>query len=555
MLLEEGSMKIDDVLTALSGANVRVSRRDLLRLAALGSLAAGAGGLATLGGPTTRVHAAPKKGGVWRMALPGNPTAYPITTPGRLVDILVNKVIFDTLVHYQLKNGAIELAPDLAESWTANRELTEYTFKLRKGVKWHDGQPFSAEDVKFTIDAQLDPKVNAAFTGTVSAIARTEVIDPTTVRFVLKAPSAVLPVMLGYNIAIVPKHLLAGQDLNQPVDFLRRPVGTGPFKFKSFSQGNYLETEANRDYFGGAPMLDGIVFKVIPDGNARLAQLRAGEIDFTVIEPAQVAALGGTSTVEVRRAPQVNYNFIAINHSDPRFRDVRVRQALAYAIDKQAIVKNILRGDAQVATGPINPLLGEFYNPKVQTYEYNPDRAKALLEEAGWKKGADGVLQNAKGERLTLSLNGPKGYPVIEQVLTYAQEQYQRIGAAPTLDIMDWPVHLERYHKRQYDLLMQWWITPPDPDLYDHYYSESKNNWWAYKNPEIDDLVVKARSEPDRKKRIALYHRIQEILAKDVPIIYLYYPHELQGMARRTHEMPLMGYRDALTWMVKVWVE
>jgi peptide/nickel transport system substrate-binding protein len=293
---------------------------------------------------------------------------------------------------------------------------------------------------------------------------------------------------------------------------------------------------------------------VIPDGNARLAQLKAGEIDFTVIDPPQVAAVQGSPGLDVRRAPQVNYYFFAINHDRAKFADARVRQALSYAIDKQAVVKNILKGDGRVATGPINPLLGAYYNADVDTYSYSLEKAQSLLAEAGWRKGADGTLASGSGEKFTLLFNGPKGYPVMEQVITYAQQQYQRLGAAVTLDIVDWPVHLQKYHDRQYDLLMEWWITPPNADLYDHYYSGSSNNWWGYKNAGLDRMLIAARSEPDEHKRIAMYHEIQAVIAKDVPVIYLYYPPELQALSTRTQGLPLIGYRDALTWMSKVWI-
>ncbi len=531
-------------------STMRVSRREILRLAAL----TGAGFGLTGAFDPVPAGAAPARGGVWGMAIPGNPTAYPITIPGKLVDILVDKTLFSTLVKYELRGGSIQVVPDLAESWTANASLTEYTFKLRRGAKWHDGRPVTADDVKFTIEAQLNPKVNAGMAGVVSPISQVTAVDPATVRMTLHAPYASLPVMLGYNIAIVPKHLLEGQDLNQPVAFIQHPVGSGPFKFKSFAQDSHLEVEANKDYYGGAPLLDGIVFKVIPDGNARLAQLKSGDIDFTVIDPPQLAAVQGVPNLQVRRAPQVNYYFFAINHERPIFADVRVRQALSYAIDKQAIVKNILKGDGRVATGPINPLLAPYYNPNVEAYPYSLEKAQSLLAEAGWRKGPDGVLADAKGEKFTLLFNGPKGYPVMEQVITYAQQQYQKLGAQVTLDIVDWPVHLKKYHDREYDLLMEWWITPPNPDLYDHYYSKSSNNWWSYKNDAIDRMLVAARTEPDEKKRIAMYHDLQARLAKDVPVIYLYYPPELQAMNTRTQGLPLIGYRDALTWMTKVWL-
>jgi peptide/nickel transport system substrate-binding protein len=147
-----------------------------------------------------------------------------------------------------------------------------------------------------------------------------------------------------------------------------------------------------------------------------------------------------------------------------------------------------------------------FYNPSVQKYEYNPAKAQQLLEAAGWRKGPDGILTNSQSEKFEILFNGPKGYPVMEQVIVYAQQKYQKLGFKVTLDIVEWPVHLQKYREGDYDLLMEWWITPPDPDLYNHYHSKSPSNWWAYANPEVDDLIVRARSEPDRARRVSLYH-------------------------------------------------
>ncbi len=550
-------MDVSRVVDALRDGGASVSRRSLIRLAAAGGLAAGSG-IAVPGRrarATAQDTATPKQGGTWTMAITANPTAYPITAPGALTDILVNKTVYNSLVQYRLNGEEIEVVPDLAESWEANPELTQYTFRLKPGVTWHDGAPLTAADVKFTMDAVLDPNVNASGRGVVSSIQSTEVVDDQTVRFVLRYPYAFLPIMLGYNKPIVPRHLLEGQDLNQPTAFLQRPVGTGPFRFKEFSQGSFLAVEANPDYFEGRPLLDGIIFKIIPDGNARVAQVRSGEIDFTVIEPPQVDALSGVGNVEIRTVPQVNYYFFAINHSNPKFADVRVRQALVHGVNRQAIVDQILDGQASVATGPINPLLGPVYNPNVAGYDYDPERAAALLTEAGWTKGEDGVLVNAEGERFTIRFNGPKGFPVMEQVMTYAQQEYQNLGFEVSLEFPEWTVHLDQYHDLQYDLLMQWWITPPAPDQYDHYFSGSSSNWWAYKNPEVDALIEQARSQPDEAQRTELYHQLQAKLAEEVPVVYLYYPQEIQAMNTRTHDLPAMGYRDALTWIERVWVE
>lgn len=547
-------IEIEAAQEELQRAGVNVSRRDLMRLAMVGGAAVALGAPFASRQAVLAQDATPAVGGVWRMAIAANPTAYPITAPGALVDILVNKTIYSNLVKYKLTDGEIEVVPDLAESWEPNEDLTQFTFKLRSDALWHDGEPVTADDVKFTFDSVLDPEVTARFSGPISSVDSVDVVDPQTVVFNLKSPFAPLPVMLGYNQAIVPKHLLEGQDLNQPTDFLTAPVGSGPFKFGSFSQGSHLEVVANEDYFGGRPYLDQIIFQVITDGNARVAQVRSGDIDFTVIDPPQIDSVSDDPNLKIIEATQVNYYFLAFNHTVERLQDQSVRQALTLALNRQAIVETMLKGYGQVASGPIHPALGEYYNADVTTYEYDPERAKELLAAAGWSAGDDGVLVNEAGERFTILLNGPAGYPVLEQLLTYAQQEYTNLGIEVTLEIDEWSVHLDKYHNLQYDMLSNWWITPPDPDLFDHYYSESPSNWWAYQNPELDELLLQAREEADKEARVELYHQMQAMLAEDLPVVYLYHQTEIQVMTQRTHGLPEMGYRDALSWAGQIWV-
>ncbi|HET7038239.1 MAG TPA: ABC transporter substrate-binding protein, partial [Thermomicrobiaceae bacterium] len=204
----------------------------------------------------------PKKGGTWSLALLADGVPYPITLPNALPSLLTCKTIFNDLTKFALNDKTIEVVPDLAESWQANDTLTEYTFKLRQDVKWHDGKPFTSDDVKFTVDSMLDPNVNGAQAGNISAIKETQAVDPNTVKFILKYPYSDLPTMLGYNQYVCPKHLLDGQDLNNPADFLKHPVGTGPFMFKDMQHGSYVEAVANPNYFGDKPYLDSVVYKV-----------------------------------------------------------------------------------------------------------------------------------------------------------------------------------------------------------------------------------------------------------------------------------------------------
>ena len=547
------TMRIEAFQEELARGGVQISRRELLMLAAAGGAALTASPLLTRSAGAQDATT-PTPGGIWRMAIAGTPTVYPVTAPAALVDLLVNKTIYNNLTQYQLVDGGIQAVPDLAESWEPNADLTQWTFRLRPGVLWHDGTPLTAADVKFTFETLLNPEVNAAARGVISSIQTIDAVDDLTVMFTLSRAFAPLPVMLGYNQAIVPKHLLEGQDLNQPAAFLAAPVGSGPFKYKELSAGNYLEVSRNDAYFGGPALLDGIIFKTITDGNARAAQIRSGEIDLTVIDPSQVESMQSDPNIVLREMPQVNYYFVAVNHSIPRLQDRRVRQALSHVLDKDAIVQSVLAGAGQVATGPIHPFLGDYYNPNVQTYAYDPEAAAALMTEAGWTKGEDGILVNAAGERFTLRINGPQGYPVLEQVMVYAQSEFQQLGIEVTLEIPEWTVHLEQYNELQYDLLVQWWVTPPDPDLYDHYYSTSSSNRWGYNNPELDPMLVEARSQSDRAARVALVHQLQEMVAIDLPVLYLYHVQEIQAVSARTQGLVEMGYRDALTWSEQIWV-
>lgn len=505
-------------------------------------------------GASPTAASAAKPGGVWRMALTGNPTAYPITIPGALNDILVIKTMFNGMVRYELKGNALNIVPDLAESWKANADLTEYTFTVRQGVTWHDGKPLTPADVKFTFDTYIDPKANSARKSALSMLKETQVVDDKTVKFVLNTSYAPLPVLLGYLLQIVPKHLLEGKDLAKPTEFIANPVGTGPFKFKKYESGSFMELERYDAYFLGKPLLDGIVFKVLPDSNAQVAQLKSGDLDFAVITPPQVDTLKATATVEVRQAPQVQYFFFAMNHTNPLWSDVKVRQALSYAMDKQGIVDNLLKGAASVATGPINPLLAEYYNPDVEKYPYDLAKAGSMLDAAGWTKGADGIRVKDT-QRLSIVLEGPKGYPVMEQVMTFAQQELTKIGLEVKLELDDWNVHLSRYREGKYGLLMEWWITPPDPDIYDHYFSTSGQNYWKYNNPEVDKLIEQGRTGKTVEERAKVYKQLQVVLANDVPVIYLYYPRELQAVSKRTQNFPLIGYRDALTAMSQVWLK
>ncbi len=498
---------------------------------------------------------APTRGGVFTMPLFGNPTMWPMV--GGVNNVLANKTLYSCLIKYD----PVDLHPtgDLAESWSVSDDGLVWTFKLKKNVKWHDGHSFTAHDVKFSFDLFINPKVTFLRKATFKDVMKNEVVDDYTFRLYMKKPFASFATILGYLINILPKHKLENlspKELLNPEEFLRHPIGTGPFKFKEFVPGSHLKVVANKDYYDGAPYIDAVIYKIIRDIDAQIAQLQTGQLDMIILEPHQVPAVEKNPNIYISLAKQVNYQYISINNRNPLFRDKRVRQALTYGIDKEAILKNVYKGMGEICTGPINPILSWVYNPKVKRYPYDPEKAKALLKEAGWTPGTGGVLHNKEGKPFHVTLLVDKGNPVREQLAVVAQEYWRKIGIDVRIKGMEFIQVLRAFRKLppDYEMLVMWYITPPDPDILDFYHTGSPMNNYAYSNPEADKLLEEGRQTFDRQKRIEIYKKLQEIIAEDPPVVYLYYPKEIRALSKRVKNYAGVGYRDATIYLYKTWL-
>lgn len=492
------------------------------------------------------------KGGTVNFPLGSDGPLNPITVPGNLASIFTNKAVFNGLIRYNSKT--LNPEGDLAEKWEVAPDGKAITFTLRQGVKWHDGQPFTADDVKFTFDTMLDPKVNARFRSNIKGVTEVVVNSPTSVTLKLTNPLPSLPIQLGYNIHMVPKHALQGQDINAPKDFLAKPIGTGPFKFVSATPGSTMTVERNDNFHFGAPLLDKINFKVVADINAQLAQLKTGEIDFMLMEPDQAATVKSDANIVIQNASQVNYYFAAYNNERPLFKDKLVRQALTMALDRESIVKNVLGGAGQVANGPINPLLAWAYTDDVKKLPYDPKAAAAQLDSIGWKAGSDGIRVK-DGTKFSFELLVDKGNTTRESVAQIAQQAWKAVGIDAKINVMEFNTAVEKFIKGDFDSIINWYITPPDPDVFAWYSTGGTSNQWRYSNPQVDDLLTKARSELDQTKAGALYKQFLGIIAEDQPISFLYYPQEIRGIRARLQNVPAVGIRDAIVyayqWSIK----
>ncbi|MCO5220710.1 MAG: ABC transporter substrate-binding protein [Thermomicrobiales bacterium] len=476
----------------------------------------------------------------------GDPYRWPFAPA--IPNILFNKTVYSGLIKYDL--DGVTPIPDLATEWSTEDAIT-WTFNLRDDVTWHDGTPFTAEDVKFTFDAMLDPENTVTNRGVLVTLTSTEVVDPHTVTLTFSEPVASLPVGLGYLIFILPKHLLDGTDLNNPVDFVANPVGTGPFMFKEFVSGDPTTVIPNPDYFGQVAQVEAVVFKQVPDLNTQMLQIRTGELDVAFPEVQQLDAIEGLDTVTVTTSTPIQYFFIGFNNRRPIFQDKLVRQALAHAVDREAIVEAVIQGNATLATGPINPAIEWAYNPNVTTYDYDEDRARDLLAEAGWTEGSGGILEK-DGEQLSFTIYSTAGNSTREQINTALQQYFAAVGADAKLEFLEPNVFDQNMFSFEFDALMHFSQLQPDPDLINYYGTDRGNNYFGYSNPEVDELLAQGRATVDQAERAEIYGRFQEILADDLPVIFFYYPHEIDVINNRVENYPPLDFRNATLYLNQI---
>ena len=468
----------------------------------------------------------------------------PVLAPD-IGSVLINKVIFSALVR---PDEQLRPVPDLAQSWSTSTDGLEYTFALKPGVKWHDGEPFSANDVKFTFDQIKDVKSGSRLGSDFAAVAGVDVIDSLTVRFRLKAPFAPFLALLGYNAGILPAHKFRDRKLLDATDFSRSaPVGTGPFRVVQASAGSAIVLEKYPHYHGAAPALDQVIFRIVPDVNAQVAQLLAGELDIVPIEPANLPSVERAAGVAVVRNPIVQHVYVGFNQLRPMFKPALVRQALDYAVNRQAIIDGVLKGAADLPRGTIPMVLSGFYDPSLPAPQYQPDSARALLARAGWRAGDDQMLHNAAGKPFAFTLLVDKGNPTREQAALAVQQDLRRVGIDASIQTLEFATLVrDRVLPGNFDAVLIWWTTPPDPDQYSFYSTGQDNNHVRYSNTRVDSILAAGRATLDSTQRRELYHQYQREELADPPVLVLFYPRELLAVSRRIHGLPTLGLRDAL---------
>ena len=444
-------------------------------------------------------------------------------------------MVFNGLVKY---NKDIELVGDLAQSWQIEDGGLTIIFHLHKDVRWHDGHPFTASDVKFTYEKLIDPKVPTPYSGDFKKVKTLEVLDEHTVKITYKEPFS--PGLASWGMAIMPKHLLESEDLFT-TKFARQPVGTGPYKFVRWLSGNRIDLVSNHDYFEHRPYVNRYIYRIIPDPASMFLELQTQGVDSTGLTPLQYRKQ--TDTDVFKRSfqkfcyPAFGYTYMGYNLNDQRFKDKRVRLAISYAVDKQEIIDGVLLGLGRVCTGPFVPESWA-YNKDVESIPYNPQKAKQLLREAGWiDSDGDGWLD--KGDQIfefTIITN--QGNEQRKQTAEIIQHRLKTIGIKVNIRILEWAVFLDKFVKeRQFEAIILGWGLSRDPDCYDIWHSSKTKpgefNFISYSNPEVDRLLEEGRRIFEREKRAEIYHQVHRILYQDQPYLFLYVADALPAVHKR----------------------
>jgi peptide/nickel transport system substrate-binding protein len=444
-------------------------------------------------------------------------------------------MVYNGLVKY---DKDMNIVGDLAESWDISQNGLIITFHLRKGVKWHDGYPFTSADVLYTYQVTIDPKTPTAYAGDFLKVKRVEALNDYTFRVTYAKPFA--PALISWSSAILPRHLLSGKDITKST-LARHPIGTGPYMFKEWVAGQKIALVSNPDYFEGQPYIDGRINRIIPDSATMFLELRAQNIAMMGLTPLQYTRQTENNLFKNNfnkyRYLSFAYTYLGYNLKNPLFTDKRVRQAISYAINKNEIISGVLLNLGKPANGPYKP--GTWaYNDKVKIYDYNPKKARELLHQAGWTKlNSEGVLEK-DGKPFIFEIVTNQGNETRQKCAEIIQRQLKEVGIIVKIRVLEWSAFVTDFiNKRRFDSVILGWTIPLDPDAYDVWHSSKTGpeelNFISYKNPEVDEMLEKGRSTFDQKERKKYYDRFQEILAEDQPYTFLYVPEALVIIHKR----------------------
>ncbi|NIA12941.1 MAG: hypothetical protein GWP08_02585 [Nitrospiraceae bacterium] len=464
--------------------------------------------------------------------------------------------VFEPLIKYD--NETLEPIPHIAESWEISDDHLVYTFHLRKDVRFSDGTPLTARDVKFTYDKTMDPATDCAHLRHMyQDVERLEIPDDYTVRYVCKQPYFRHLIVLGL-IRIIPAHIYGQGDFNDHPNN-RHPIGSGPYVFQSWETNQEVVLTRNENYWNVKPHILKRVYKIVSDDNAAFQMLEAGDIDSMEDVPREAWVTRMAKPSFEKRFNKFmfyspRYTYLAWNKKSAWFGDKRVRQAMTMLLDRELIHETIYHNTVKTITGP-QFIESPEYASYVEPWPFDPGAAKNLLEAAGWTDSDGDGVRDKDGTPFQFEMMYGTGRPATEQLMTVYQEELDHAGIKMILKPLEFATLLESTSKGNFDAFSMGWVLPLYPDPYSTWHSSQTkeggyNRVW-FENAEADKLIEDARVEFDRQKRIKLYHRLHEILHDEQPYTFLNCPAELVAVDKRFHGIKLYPYGlDSEEWWV-----
>jgi len=462
--------------------------------------------------------------------------------PPQVTDLNSNRVgrrVVETLVTFP--EESTQVVPGLAESWTISKDGLQYTFKLRRGITFHDGTPLNAEAVKFSIERQINPNHPAYklgkypfanfFFGNVKAV---EVLSEERVAFLLNEPRASFLSILTAGAASIVSPTAV---MKWGPDYPTHPVGTGPFRFASWDRGQRVVLEKNPTYWKYPVKVERVIYRPIVEDQARLTELLTGTLDVIVGVPADfVSQLEQNAKITLLKQVGAHVWYLGMNNQKKPFDDKRVRQALNYAVNKDAIVKDVLKGTGAASRGPVLP--GTWgADPALKAYPYDPERAKKLLAEAGYPNGFSTTLwvpESGSGMQAPVAMS------------TVMQSNLKAVGVNVSLQIMEWGAYLAKLRTKEQELFaLSWMAGTEDPDmvmyplLHSSQWTPVGPNRALYKNARFDALLQQARLTTDQAKRAQLYKEAQRILVDDAPWVFVDHEIQIAALSKRVQGFKL----------------
>jgi peptide/nickel transport system substrate-binding protein len=459
----------------------------------------------------------------------GRPATLDPITSNEMISLRLTELIFNGLVGINEKQ---EIVPELAERWDISADSRTYTFFLRKGVMWHpkegeEAKPFTADDVLFTYKIMMHPKTITPLKVRYEFISTAEKLDDYTIKFTLKRP--ILNALAKFSFKVIPKHGPSNPlYLTREDPFVRSPIGTGPYQLKNITAEREIILTANENYFKGRPHVDKFVAKPFADQNIMTQALMFNAIDMIVlVNPRDLPEIQGDKRFILQPYNALSYSFFGYNVRSPLLADKRVRKAFTHAVNRQEMLDSFFNGQGTIISGPFAP--GSWaYNLDVQPLGFDPEKARTLLQEAGFSRGADGFMQK-DGKRLALSLKVPieKESEAVKRVVLAFKNYLKNVGADIKVEFKEWQAWKEDvFFEHDFDIIFAIWVFDDSADISSLFHSGEigvwKNNFGGYSNPEVDGLINESKLTLDHEKRRTINRKLHAILGEENPYTFLW---------------------------------